>query len=416
MSAPSGLADARTNLNVSTPELIAVLAMLTATVAFATDAMLPAFAEIGADLSGDAPNRAQLVIATFMLGLGCGTFVTGPLSDAIGRQKVALGGSVLIVFFAMIGAFAQSLEVLLFARFLQGLGSAGPRVAAMAIVRDLFKGREMAKIMSFIIFVFTLAPIFAPSIGWVLMTAFGWRSIFVSFAIFAIISAGWLVLRLPETLTPDHKRVFRPAKLIEGLREIFAIRRVVLAMGAQTLVFSILMSTLMSSQQAFEQVFDQGKHFHLWFALMAALAAMANLINASLVMRLGMRAIVKWSLFVQGALTFVFLVLMVADVLPSAALFPFGVVWFTSVFYLAGFAIGNLTSIAMEPVGHMAGLAASIIAAVPTITSMAFAVPIGQAFNGTLIPLTGATFVLAALGLVLVHFIDDTGDMSDDNA
>jgi len=410
VSASSEPSDALKDVKVSTSELIAVLAMLSATVAFATDAMLPAFPDIGAELSAEAPNRAQLVIATFMMGLGLGTFITGPLCDAIGRQKVAIGGSVLIVIFATIGAMAQSLEVLLFARFLQGLGSAGPRVAAMAIVRDLFKGREMAKIMSFIIFVFTLAPVFAPSIGWALMTALGWRAIFISFGIFAIISASWLWLRLPETLAPENKRAFQPSKLIGGLREILSIRRVVLAMGAQTLIFAILMSALMSSQQAFEDVFDQGTHFHLWFALMAAFAAFANLINASLVMRLGMRAIVKSALIVQGGMTFVLFLSMATGLLPAAWLFPAGLIWFTSVFYLAGFGIGNLTSIAMEPVGHMAGLAASIIAAVPTIVSMAIAVPIGQAFNGTMIPLTGSTFVLAAVALVFVHKIDETKD------
>ncbi len=408
MNAPSDPPGAHKNINVSTSELIAVLAMLSATVAFATDAMLPAFPDIGAQLSPDAPNRAQLVIATFMAGLGFGTFVTGPLCDAIGRQRVALGGSVLIVLFALIGAFAQSIEVLLFARFLQGLGSAGPRIAAMAIVRDLFRGREMAKIMSFIIFVFALAPVFAPSIGWALMTTFGWRSIFVSFAIFTIISTGWLFLRLPETLAPENRRAFRPDKLIGGLREILSIRRVVLAMGAQSLVFAILMSALMSSQQAFGEIFDQGAHFHLWFALMAALAALANLINASLVMRLGMRAIVKWALIGQGGLTLIFALSMAGGILPAAWLFPAGLVWFTSVFYLAGFGIGNLTSIAMEPVGHMAGLAASIIAAIPTIVSMIIAVPIGQAFDGTLIPLTGATCLLAGIAFVMVHYIDDT--------
>ena len=405
--AQPGAETPRAGITVSMTELVAVLAMMSATVAFATDAMLPAFPQIGAELSPDAPNRAQLIIAAFMVGLGLGTFVTGPLSDAYGRQKVAVGGSIMIIVFSMIGAVASSLELLLAARFLQGLGSAGPRVAAMAIVRDLFRGREMAKIMSFIIFVFTLAPVFAPSIGWALMSAFGWRAIFVSFAIFTVASTAWLMLRLPETLAKENRRPFQAKKLIEGTREIFSYRRVVLAMCAQTLVFAILMSTLMSSQQVFEQVFDQGAHFHLWFALMAALAAGSNLINASFVVKFGMRTMVKWALISEGVLTLAFLASMLTGALPQSWLFPVGFLWFTSVFYLAGFGIGNLASIAMEPVGHMAGLAASIITAIATVASITIAIPIGQAFDGTLVPLTTGVALLAGLALILVLKIDE---------
>ena len=400
--------DARAEVKVSPTELIAILAMMSATVAFASDAMLPAFPAIGAELSPDAPNRAQLVIASFMIGMGVGTLFTGPLSDAIGRQKVAAGGSVLIVVFAMIAANAKSLELLLFARFLQGIGSAGPRIAAMAIVRDLFRGREMARIMSFIIFAFTLAPVFAPTIGWGLTWAFGWRAIFVSFAVFTLISTAWLMLRLPETLTLENTRPFRPAKLWSGLREVFSIRRVVLATAAQTLIFAILLSALMSSQQVFDEVFRQGAHFHLWFGLMAILAAFANLINASLVMRFGMRSMVKWALIVEGTVTFVFLIGMSTGTMPEAWVFPVGFLWYTSLFYLVGFAIGNLSSIAMEPLGHMAGLAASIISAIATVVSILIAVPVGQAFDGTLVPLTVSVLAFVGLALILVLMIDES--------
>ena len=398
----------RDAIPVSLVELVGVLAMMSATVAFAIDAMLPAFPLIAAELSADAPNRVQLIVATFMMGLGLGTLVVGPLSDAYGRQTVAIWGTALIVICALVSAVAPSLEVLLVARFVQGLGSAGPRVAAMAIVRDLFRGREMAKIMSFVIFVFTLAPIFAPSIGWALSWAFGWHAIFVSFAVFSLVSTGWLVRRLPETLRPENTRPFNLRKLFSGVKEIFSIRHVVLTMMAQTLVFAILMSALMSSQQVFHEVFDQGARFHLWFGLMAILAAGSNLVNASLVMRFGMKTMVKWALIGQGALTFVFLVALVTGSLPAGWLFPVGFIWYTSVFYLAGFGIGNLASLAMEPLGHMAGLAASIVAAIPTVVSMAIAVPVGQAFNGTMIPLTTSVLLLGAVALLLIMRLADS--------
>ena len=396
----------RASITASRAELIAIIAMMAATVAFATDAMLPAFPDISADLSPNDPNRAQLVIASFMVGLGVGTLFAGPLCDAFGRQAITIAGTVIIIFFAIVSALTQSLEVLLVARFLQGMGSAGPRVASMAIVRDLFRGREMARILSFVILVFTLAPVFAPSIGWLLTQGFGWRSIFASFAVFSIISTGWLMLRLPETLPHKERRSLRARELADGLLEVFSNRQVMLAIGCQSLVFAVLMSTLLSSQQVFDKVFDRGAGFPLWFALMAALAAGASVMNAAIVVRVGMRKVVRMALLVHSSFTGMFLIAMIAGVLPASWLFPVGFLWCTSVFQLAGFALGNINAIAMEPMGHMAGLAASIITSVATIASIVIAAPVGQAFDGTLVPLTSATFVLTALALLLAHRLE----------
>jgi len=392
---------------ISRTELVALMAMLTATVAFAIDAMLPAIPAIGADLSPGDPNKAQLVIATFVIGLGVGTFFTGPLSDAFGRRPVAVAGAIIYTFGALLSAVAPSLELLLAARLLQGLGAAGPRVACMAIVRDLFSGRQMAQIVSFIIFVFTLAPVFAPSIGWALAWAFGWRAIFVSFAVFALVSTVWLLIRQPETLAPENRRSFRIQVLIAGTREILGNPQVVVAILVQTLIFGTLFAALMSSQQVFEQVLHKGETFPLWFGFMAILAAGSNLLNASIVMKVGMRNVVKWALLVQGAFTLVFLVTLTAGLLDGAILFPVAFVWFTSIFYLAGFGIGNMNAIALEPVGHIAGLAASIVTALSTIGAALLAAPIGQAFDGTIRPLAIGALVLVALAFLLVLRLKD---------
>ena len=395
-------------VTVSRTELIAILAMTSATVAFSTDAMLPAFPQIAADLSPLDPNKAQLVIASFMIGLGVGTLFSGPISDAFGRQFVALWGTVIIVITALIAANASNLEILLVARFFQGIGSAGPRIAALAIVRDLFNGREMARILSFVIFVFSLAPIFAPSIGWALAWGFGWRSIFFSFAVFTILSTFWLRSRLPETLALEHRRPFRLATLAMGFREIIRNRQVLLAMLAQMLVMSTLLAGIMSSQQVFDEVFGQGRWFPLLFALMAVLAACSNLINAAIVVHLGMRRVVLRALLVQGGLTGLFFVVLYFAWLPEWWVFPIGFIWYTSIFYLAGFGIGNLNAIAMEPLGHMAGMVASVLSATATVASILIAAPIGQAFDGTLIPLTASLFALAGMAALIVVQLDES--------
>ncbi len=398
---------------ISQVELVALLAMLSATVAFSIDAMLPVLPDIGAALASDNTNDAQLVIGAFLMGMGLGTFFTGPLSDAYGRKIVAVAGASIYAVAALVCAWTESLDALLIARFVQGVGAAGPRVIAVAMVRDLFTGRHMAQIMSYIIFVFTLAPIFAPSIGWVIAWMFGWRAIFYSFVVFSLISMVWLTVRQPETLAPENVRPFRLSKLMSGTYEVLSNRRVVAATLVLTLIFTILFSALLSCQQVFGEVLGTGDSFPLWFGLMGFLASFANLVNARLVVRIGMRKIVRRALLVHGAFTLVFLMLQVTGLLPDALVFPVTFLWMTANFYLAGFGIGNINALALEPMGHMAGLAASIITAIATIGSAILSAPIGLAFDGTTLPLTFGILVLGAAALGLLQLIDDHGPVSD---
>ncbi|WP_413855420.1 MFS transporter, partial [Albidovulum sp.] len=168
------------------PEFIVLLAMMFAMTAFSIDAMLPAMPEIAADLSPEAPNRAQLIVTSFVFGMGLGTFLTGPLSDALGRRRVIIGGATLYCLGAALAWVAPSLWLVLAARLLQGLGVAGPRVAAMALVRDLYAGRQMARIVSITMMVFVLVPAVAPLIGSFIIAGFGWRGIFPAFIVFAV--------------------------------------------------------------------------------------------------------------------------------------------------------------------------------------------------------------------------------------
>ena len=393
---------------VSRVELVSLLAMLTATVAFSIDAMLPALPDIGAALSPDDANRAQLVISSFFMGLGLGTLFAGPLTDAYGRKTISVVGAVIFTVAAVIGALSQSIEALLIARFFQGLGASGPRVGALAIIRDLFSGRQMAQVMSYIIFVFSLTPVLAPSLGWMIAWAFGWRAIFLSFAAFSVISMTWLLLRLPETLRPENKRPFRVSKLIEGTREVVSNRQVMFAMMGQTMIFATLFATLMSSQQIFDITFGRGHQFPFLFGGMALLAASSSLINARLVVRLGMQTVVRRTLLVHSCFTLIFLAAQLTGLIEGNVYFVLTFLWLTSTFFLAGFAISNMNALSMEPLGHMAGLGASIVTACATIVSALIAMPIGLAFNGTPLPLTVGTLALVFIAFLLVRQITDT--------
>jgi len=390
-------------------EFIALMAMVVATVAFSIDAMLPALPEIGAALSPDNLNNAQLIITSFVLGMGIGTLFTGPLSDAYGRKPVMVAGAMIYVIACGLAWAAQSLEMMLAARVLMGLGASGPRVVAVALVRDIYEGRDMARIMSFVMAVFALVPALAPSLGHFIILGFGWRAIFAAFMLFSVVILLWLVIRQPETLLPANRRPLSLGALYAATAQMCAHRTARLSILVQTLVFGMLFIVLSSTQQVFDVTFGQGAYFHYWFGGIAILAASASLLNARLVMRLGMRAIIKAMLIVQIGLTIAMIVITAID---GPYLLAFGtyVIWVTGNFFQAGLTIGNLNALAMEDMGHIAGLAASIIAAISTIGAVLIAAPIALMFDGTPMPMAVGALVAASIALWLTTKIKRPGE------
>lgn len=382
------------------PEFIALMAMTFSMVAFSIDSMLPALPEIGQALSPDDLNKAQVVLTSFVFGMGVGTFFTGPLSDTYGRKPVIFWGTVLFVIGAGLASQAQSIETMIGGRIIQGLGVAGPRIVALAIIRDLYQGRQMASIMSYAMLIFTLVPAIAPALGAVVIDAFGWRSIFISFILFAFVAIGWLMIRQPETLPIEKRQSFRFGRLSKAAAECFSYRVFSLSAAAQVLSFAMLFGTLSSTQQTFAETYGRGESFPLWFAFIAVVAGSASIINARLVVRLGMRFMAGIGYGIVLFLSAVILLMGITQTPP----FWLYIAWTTGLFFMAGMVIGNLNALAMEPVGHIAGLAASIMGAVATVLGVMIAIPVGLAFDGTPVPLAMATTVLSALGLLILRF------------
>ncbi|WP_422179546.1 MFS transporter [Aestuariivita sp.] len=382
-------------------EFIALIAMMFAAIAFSIDAMLPALPEIGRELSPQALNQAQLILTSFVLGIGIGTFFTGPLSDAFGRRNVIVAGTALYIFGAAIAYFSTSLEVVLFARVLQGLGAAAPRIVSLAVVRDLYSGREMARIVSVAMMIFTIFPAFAPLIGAGIIALSGWRSIFLAFIVFAMIYVSWMWLRLPESLAVENRRPFRGPLLWSAIQEMFAHPSVRLSICVQSLCLAILFAMLSMVQPIYEVVFERADSFPYWFGAVAVVSASGSFVNAALVVRIGMRRMVAWSLGLQIIMAGVMIPIGVAG-LDTDVLFALFVIWQAYVFFMAGTTMGNLNAIAMEPMGHIAGMAASTISGIATIVAAAIAAPIGLTFNGSLFPLTFGIFCLSALAFVLM--------------
>jgi DHA1 family bicyclomycin/chloramphenicol resistance-like MFS transporter len=387
---------------MSRGEFIALIAMMFSTIAFSIDSMLPALPEIGAQLSPDDVNRAQLILTSFVLGMGIGTFFTGPLSDAFGRKPVIYGGVALYIAASAVAWASSSLELVLAARVAQGLGAAGPRVVAMAVIRDLYSGRIMARIISIAMLLFTLVPAVAPMLGAGVIALFGWRGIFMSFILFAVIVCVWMGTRLPESLAVENRRPFRLPLMVAATKEMFAHPTVRLSIMVQTLCMGILFTMLTMVQPVYDVIHDRAESFPFWFGFVALMSGSASVLNAALVVRVGMRRMVTWALGAQIGITALVIVTNSFPLSPDAS-FGLFVAWQTTVFFMAGVTMGNLNAIAMEPMGHIAGMAASVIGSVSTVLAAAIAAPVGLLFDGSIMPLTTGilTMCILAFGLMI---------------
>lgn len=383
-------------------ELIALLAFLFATVAFSIDAMLPALPQIAAELSPDDVNRAQLILTSFVAGMGLGTLFAGPISDAIGRKPAMAIGFGIYLAASAAALFAHSLEMLLVIRFVQGLGAAGPRIVGTALVRDMYEGREMARITSFIMMVFMIVPAVAPSIGLAFIHFMGWQGVFGGFLLFGATGFAWFMLRQVETLPQAARRPLEFGALWAGAREVLSDREIVLCTVVISLGFGQMFALLSSAQQLFADTYGTGEQFPLWFAVMALLAALGTFINARLVMRLGMRRIARGAYAMQIIVSGLFMLALWTDILPPALRFPAFFLWAVSLFMMAGLTFGNLNALAMQRKGHIAGMTASVVSAVSTLLAVVIAAPVGLAFDGTAMPVAVAAFVCSTLAWLLM--------------
>ncbi len=387
----------------SQTEFVAMMAMLFATIALSIDAMLPALPAIAAELTPDDVNKAQLVVSSFFFGMGFGTLIAGPVSDAFGRKPVILVCAAIYVAAAGLCYLAPSLETLLIARVLQGIGAAAPRVVGMAMVRDLYKGRDMARIVSFVMMIFMVVPAMAPLLGQAILLIGDWRAIFGAIAVIALIANTWVLLRQPETLPTDTRRPLRVAVLWQSAKEVSRHRIAGISTLCQALGTACLLATITSQQGIFSETFGRAATFPLWFGFIALCAASGSLLNSRIVMRLGMRAVIVASYLAQVSFTLAILLLDVTGLMPADLVFPAHILWSISVIAMMSLTQGNLAALAMENLGHVAGFAASMMTAISTVLAVALAVPVGLAFNGTQIPLmvgVGA-FCVIALALIL---------------
>ena len=388
------------------------MAILISLVALSIDAMLPALPEIGRDLGTVDPNQPQLVLTALFVGLSVGQLFYGPLSDSIGRKPAVYLGLVIFIAGCVLSILATSFEAMLIGRVLQGLGAAGPRVVTVALVRDLFQGRAMARIMSFVMMVFIMVPAAAPAIGQAIQSAFDWRAIFGSFLLIAMVGLVWFWQRQEETLRPEVRVPFAMAPIIAGIMETLRNRAAFGYTLAGGLIFGSFIGFLVSSQQVFQQTYGTGKDFPAYFAMLALAVGSASFVNGRVVMRFGMRLLSKWALQVMCALSVAFTAYIWVWT-PTPPFFLFMSYMMMS-FFCFGLLLANLQSLAMEPLGHIAGVAAGVVSSVTTFMSLILGTVIGQAYDGTIRPLIAGLTILGLFSLAAMYWTDRTSAAAAD--
>jgi DHA1 family bicyclomycin/chloramphenicol resistance-like MFS transporter len=385
-------------LNIRRWEFIALAAALMALNALAIDIMLPGLQQIGASLGVENENHRQYVITAYIAGFGIAQLFFGPLSDRFGRRPPLLVGLAVYIGAALAAAFAPSFQTLLILRVIQGIGAAATRVITVSIVRDVFGGRAMAEVMSLVFMVFMVIPVVAPSIGQVVMLFSEWHMIFVVMATIALGFTVWTAARLPETLHPEYRRAFDLRTIANGFRVVLTNRISLCYMLATTSVFGALFGFINSAQQVYVGIYGLGVWFPVIFAAVAGMMAVSSFANSRLVGRFGMRKLSHGALIGFITVTSVWFVLSLFGQLPIYVFVPL----FALAMLQFGWIGSNFNSIAMEPLGHLAGTASSVQGFTQTLGGGIIGATIGQLFDGTTTPLAAGFCAVSIVSLIFV--------------
>ena len=379
-------------------EFIGMMAMLMALNALAIDIMLPGLQQIGASLGVESENHRQYVISAYLLGFAFAQLVYGPLADRFGRRLPLLFGLGIYVAAALAGAFAPTFAALLLLRVAHGIGSAATRVISVSIIRDVFGGRKMAEVMSLVMMVFMIVPVVAPGTGQVIMIFGEWHLIFGFMAAMGIAVTIWVYLRLPETLDPADVRPGTLTSVLRGFGIVLGNRVALCYTLASAFVFGALFGFINSAQQVYVGIYQLGAMFPVAFAAVAMFMALSSFLNSRLVVHLGMRRLSHGALLGFTTISAIWFGLSLFGVIP----FPLFLVLFALAMFQFGLIGSNFNALAMEPLGHVAGTASSVLGFMGTAGGGVIGALIGQAFDGTTTPLAAGFFTVSIVGLIFV--------------
>jgi DHA1 family bicyclomycin/chloramphenicol resistance-like MFS transporter len=376
-------------------EFIVTIAVMTASVALAIDSMLPALSSIGQSFNVTDANDAQLVIGIFFLGFGFSQIFFGSLSDAFGRRVVLLGGLAFFTVSSFAASQATSFEALLVLRFVQGIGAAAVRITTMAIVRDCFGGREMARVMSYVMIVFMIVPIIAPSLGQLVIIYTNWHWIFILIGLIGLALFGLALTRMSESLATKERLPLSVGAILSGFRTVLTNRITCGYMIGLTLFTAVICAYIVSVQQVFGEIYGLADWLPIAFAGTAGGIAVANFANGFFVRSFGMRRISHAALILFTLIAAVGYALSLA----GTPAFVVSYVMFSVLLMFFAVIATNFTAISLEPMGHLAGTATAITGFISTTAGALIGSAVGQLFNGTLQPLFGG---YALFGLLTI--------------
>src|ERR1700723_2613716 len=296
------MSEKREAVKIGFLEFVILAAAMMSTQAIAIDAMLPAFPVIVRALHVANENHVQWIVTAYMAGLGCGQLFWGLMSDRFGRRPILIGGLGLYILAALLAGLTGSFHTLLAWRFVHGLAAASV-VVTRSVIRDLYSGRQMARVMSLTFMVFLTVPIIAPSIGQLILLAAQWRSIFILCGVFAVVVWLWVLLRLPETLHPEYRLTLSASHIARAIRLVAFNRASLCYTLAMSVMFGGIMAYVGMVQQMFGEVFHRASLMPSMFALCATTMGVAAFLNSRIVERFGMRRISHSALLTYLAIT-----------------------------------------------------------------------------------------------------------------
>ncbi|WP_339947715.1 multidrug effflux MFS transporter [uncultured Albimonas sp.] len=385
------------------PEFVALMASLMALTALSIDIMLPALPLIRDSFGVVDPNAQQLVITLYMVGFGVGQLFYGTLSDRFGRKVVLGAGLAVYAAAAILCLVAPSFEVLLAARLLQGMSNAAPRVVAIAVVRDLYGGRRMAEVMSFVMTVFIIVPALAPALGSAILLFGDWHDIFLFLGVVALAILFWTGIRLPETRPRELREPLSLKWVGAAFRQVVTTRQTIGYTLATGVAFGGMMAYVNSAEQVYNEVYRSGAWFTALFALVALAMAGAAVTNARLVGRLGMRKIGHTALICYAAVGGAHMAL---EMLPGVLPLPVFMAMMMLQLYCFGLIMPNFNAISMEPQGRIAGTASSFVGCATTGIAAFLGWLVGQSYDGTALPLAAGYFIFGTAALIMVLVVE----------
>ena len=379
-------------------EFVVLMASLMSIVALSIDALLPALSHIGHAVNNPSSTDNQLLITMIFLGLGAGQLVFGPLSDSFGRKPIVMIGFGVFAIASFMCTMATSLEMMVAGRILQGIGLSAPRSISISIIRDSYRGDYMARVMSFVTAIFILVPVVAPALGKFLLDHYNWQSIFYVQLLFGMVVAIWFWLRQPETLKAAYKVKFNKLIFSNGIREVVKHKETVGFTIISGFITGSFMVFLSASQHIFEVQYNLADEFPYIFAGMAIAIGFSTFTNGTLVVRLGMRRLAFIALISFCSISILYSLIFWNSENPTLWILIF---FMAMQFFTLGFLFGNLRAIAMEPIGHVAGIGSAITGFISTLMAVPIATYIGGFVDQTALPLFMGFAICGSLGLLL---------------